>query len=162
MMLPETQRGLLNVASALLFGLAACSDQPTGNREASWPPIPAHFVLQSIDGNALPTATGPDASLRLVDSARFDFDLASGVYAWTLTPFVEGRPWTYLHSLTTVRVAADSFVGGGGYPGAPSPDLFLAVRDSTLILYWRPPQGTVSIASFIVGQRNEDWHFRAR
>lgn len=151
--------------TALLLLLGACHDRPTESAgpNANWPAVPQNYTLHLIDGVAVPAYSGPDTARYLVDSARFEFTSSSlGGYGWTLTPYVGGTSHVVVVALTTRRVAADSFVVEADVPGAPSPDIYLSVRESTLVVHWRPLTSERSLAAFVVGARNQDWTFRAR
>lgn len=146
---------------ATVWLLSACHSEPTQSGE-DWPIVARIYALRAIDNVALPTNTGPDSARVLIDSARLEFIDDFGANGFTLTPFSGGTTLSYLTVLTSRRIAADSFAVDGIVPGSPPPELFLAIRDSTLSLYWRPPASGVSIASRMVGRRNQTWTFRAR
>ena len=148
-------------ALATVWLLSACHSEPTRSGE-DWPVVARSYALRAIDNVALPTTTGPDSARVLIDSARLAFIDDFGANGFTLTPFSGGTTLSNLTVLISHRVAADSFVVDGIVPGGPPPELFLAVRDSTLSLYWRPPASGVSLASRMVGRRNQIWTFRAR
>ena len=156
----------LRLAAGLagLVLLSACGDARTGpgGRGAPWPPVYPVYALRTIDGAALPVVTGPDDARLQIDSAVFRFTTTGDPYGWTLTRYSGGQSRGTLVNLFSRRVSADSFVVDADVPGAPAPDMFLAVRDSNLVLYFRPPSTGASLAAFLVGRRNQNWSFKAR
>ncbi len=161
----KRQRRRVPVGLLALVLVTACHGSPSEATMAqrSGPALASTYMLRTIDGAALPAATGPDSARRLVDSARFDVSASPvGAFGFTLTLYGGGISQGVIVALSVRRIAADSFMVQSDVPGAPPPDLYIGVRDSTLVLHWRPQTSGPSLAAFVIGPRDQDWLFRAR